>query len=213
MTQTVYRLSSAKVKYMSMYKKIVFFSVLLCAVLQYASAVTPWLEIKPSYFIFSTSQMNDIYDDNGFEIQGSLSVPVCDYFDLYGSFGYRQAEGHALNSCAKTTLTVIPVDIGVKPIFNFCERFYYFFAIGPRYFYFHQHNRSPYVDCMIDGSGIGLFVNTGFTILLAEHLLIGIFAEYSYEKKAICPTMPNVLSGGSVQGGGFACGVSVGYAF
>jgi len=196
-----------------MYKKIALLSVLLCTVTPYASDLTPWLEIKPSYFFFSASPMNDIYDDGGFEIQGSLSVPFCNYLDLYGSIGYREAWGRALNTCEKTSLTVIPVDIGLKPVFNFCERFYYFFAIGPRYFYFHQHNNSPYVDCIINGNGVGLFVNTGFNILISECLLLGIFGEYSYEKKSICPHMPNVFSNGSVQIGGFAFGLSVGYAF
>jgi hypothetical protein len=202
-----------KVKNITMYKKIALISALLCTLTQYTSDVTPWLEIKPSYFFFSAYPMKDIYDDGGFEIQGSASVPICNYIDLYGSIGYREAWGHALNTCAKTNLTVIPVDIGLKPIFNFCERFYYFFAIGPRYFYFHQHNNSPYVDRIINGSGIGLFVNTGFNILVTDCLLLGIFGEYSYEKKTICPHMPHVFSNGSVQMGGFAFGISLGYAF
>jgi hypothetical protein len=196
-----------------MYKKIALLAALLCALAQYASDVTPWLEIKPSYFFFPVSPMRDIYNDGGFEIQGSISVPVCNYLDFYGSIGYREAWGHALNSCEKTSLTIIPVDIGLKPIFNFCERFHYFFAIGPRYFHFHQHNNSSYVDCTINGGGIGLFVNTGFNVLLADCLLLGFFGEYSYEKKTVCSNMPNVFSNGSIQVGGFAFGVSLGYAF
>ena len=175
--------------------------------------VTLWTEIKPSYFFFAASPINDIYKHGGFELQGSVSVPLCTYLDFYGSIGYRKAWGHALNTCEKTSLTVIPVDIGLKPIFNFCERFYYFFAIGPRYFYVHQRNHSPYVDCIINGSGIGLFANTGFNVLVADCLLLGIFGEYSYEKKKICPHKSNVYSNGNVQIGGFACGASVGYAF
>jgi hypothetical protein len=203
-----------------MYKKIFLFFALLCAAKQYAADVTrgapcltPWLEIKPSYFFFSASPMKDIYDHGGFEVQGSVSVPLCNYLDLYGSVGYRKAWGRALNSCSKTSLAVIPIDIGLKPIFNFCERFYYFFAIGPRYFHFHQHNNSPYVDRNSKGNGIGLFVNTGFNVLLADCLLLGIFGEYSYEKKKICSKRPRVYSNGSVQLGGFAFGVSWGYAF
>jgi len=196
-----------------MYKKRILFSVLLCIVTPYASASRLWLEIKPSYFFFAASVMRDIYDHGGFEIQGSASGSLCNYLALYGSIGYRTAQGHALNSCEKTRLTIIPVDIGFKPIFNVGQHCYSFFAIGPRYFHFHQHNNSPYVDCTINGNGIGLFVNTGFNALLANHLLLGIFGEYSYEKKGICPKKPLVFSNGSVQIGGFAFGASVGYAF
>ncbi len=196
-----------------MYKKIARLSLLLCALTQYASDVTPLLEIKPSYFFFSASPLKNIYNHGGFEIQGSVSLPLCDYLDLYGSIGYRHARGHALNSCEKTSLAVVPVDIGLRPIVNFCERFYYFFAIGPRYFHFHQHNNSPYVDCVIKGSGIGLFANTGFNVLLADCFSLGIFGEYSYEKKRVCPKMANVFSNGRMQIGGFAFGASLGYAF
>lgn len=198
---------------MSMYKKIALLSTLLCTSIQYGFDVRPWLEIKPSYFLFPASLMNSVYDNGGFEIQSSVSVPVHHYLDLYGSVGYRKARGHALNTGEKTRLIVIPVDLGLKPIFSFGERFSYFCAIGPRYFYVHQRNYSPYVDCRVNGSGIGLFLNAGFNVQIVDHLLLGIFSEYSYEKKKICPKKPHVLSNGAVQIGGFAFGVSVGCAF
>src|SRR5579862_6132079 len=141
-----------------MYKNIVLFSALLCTLTHSTFDIKPWLEIKPSYFFFSASPMKDIYDNGCFEIQGTVSMFFHKYFDLYGSIGYRKAWGHALSTCSKTTLRVIPVDIGLKPIFNFYERFYYFFTVGPRYFSFHQHNYSPYVNCKVKGSGIGFFV-------------------------------------------------------
>lgn len=196
-----------------MYKKMSLLCTLLFACTQYASDLTPWLEIKPSYFFFCTSPMKDIYSKGGFEIQGSASVPVCDYIDVYGSIGYRKVFGNALSTCEKTNLTIIPVDLGLKPVFNFCERFYYFFAVGPRYFHFHQRNHSPYVNCTVKSSGFGLFANTGFNVLLADHLLLGIFGEYSYENKKTCPNMLNVYSDGDTQLGGLAFGVSLGCVF
>lgn len=196
-----------------MYKKITLLSTLLCILTQYACDVTTWLEIKPSYFFFVSSGMKDIYDRGGFEIQGSVSIPYCTYFDLYGSIGYRKVWGHALNTCETTSLAVIPIDIGVKPIFNVRENIYYFFAVGPRYFHLHQRNKSPYVDCNVKSGGVGFFVNTGFNALLADCFLLGLFGEYSYEKKKICPKRPNVYSNGPMQIGGFAFGVSLGYSF
>jgi hypothetical protein len=202
-----------KIKDMSMYKKNALLCALLCVSTQYALALTPWLEIKPSYFFFYDSPMKHIYNKGGYEIQASVSVPVHRHFDVYGSIGGRHVSGHALNTCEDTSLTLVPIDIGLKPIVNFCERFYYFFAMGPRFFYFHQKNESPFVDCSITSGGVGLFINSGFNVLIREHFLLGIFGEYSYEKKKICPNQPNVFSNGSVQIGGLAFGVSLGYAF
>ena len=196
-----------------MNKKNILIYALLCTTILQASDVTSWFEIKPSYFFFSTAPMNQIYDDGGFQVQGSASIHLCDHLDLYGSVGYRQAWGHALNTSQTTSLTVIPVDIGLKPVFNFCERFCYYFAAGPRYFSFYQHNNSLYVDSVISNAGVGLFVNTGFNVELAESLLLGVFGEYSYEKKTVSSTMPYVYSGGNVQLGGFAFGLSLGYEF
>lgn len=197
-----------------MSKKIILMLCLLfCAFTQQAKSLTPWLEIKPSYFCFTADTMHDIYHKGGFEIQGSASCPVHKYFNLYSSIGYRKAHGYALNTGEKTTLTVVPFDLGLKPIFNFNERFNCFLAIGPRFFYFHQENQSPYVDPSIKGGGVGLFVNTGFNALCKSHFLVGFFSEYSYEKKTICPTKQNVYSAGSTQVGGFAVGASFGYAF
>ena len=197
---------------MSMYKKIALLSALLCTAALCASDIRPWLEVKPSCFLFSSSPLKDIYD-NCFEIQGSASIPVRDCLALYGSIGYRKAHGNALNTCEKTSLTVVPIDIGIKPIFTFCEHFYSFFAMGPRFFYFNQHNNSPYVDCKIDGGSVGFFVNTGINVELTDCILLGIFGEYSYEKKKNCPKRPHVYSNGKVQMGGFALGGSVGCAF
>lgn len=196
-----------------MYKKFIMMTTLLCTAQQYASDLQSWLEIKPSYFLFSAAPMKDVYNHGGFEIQGSGSMPICRYLDLYGSIGYRTAQGHALNGDQQTRLTVIPVDIGLKPIFNLGQHGYYFFAAGPRYFACYQRNKTSYVDGIVDDAGVGFFINTGFNVELTDSFLLGIFTEYSYEKKMISSNRPNVLSNGKVQMGGFAFGLTFNYAF
>lgn len=196
-----------------MYKKITLLTSLFWIISNHASYLAPWLEIKPSYFLFTSAPMKDIYHKGGFQVQASTSIRVNYHLDLYGSIGYRESWGHALNTYEQTSLTIVPIDIGLKPIFNWGERGYYFFAIGPRFFYLQQKNQSPYVDSKIKAGSVGLFVNTGINFLLRNHFLLGIFGEYSYEKKTIYPNMLNVFSGGPTQVGGFAIGLNLGYAF
>ncbi len=203
-----------------MYKKIVFLCALFCPSIQHAYNLTPWFEIKPSYFLFTSSVMHDVYHKGGFEIQGSVSVPFYDLpvisdssLEFYTSIGIRGAWGHALNSGEKTKLIVMPFDIGLKPVFRLCEHYYYFFAIGPRFFYFNQHNDSLYVSPKVSGGGVGFFINTGCNIQIMGHFLIGIVGEYSYETKTISPTMINVYSNGRTQLGGLAFGINFGYLF
>lgn len=197
----------------TMYKKLTLLTALLCSSTQYASDLSPWLELKPSYFLFYGSTAHGIYHKGGFEVQGSASFPLTNCLDVYTSIGFRQANGYALNSEEKTKLKVVPIDLGLKPIFNFRECFYYFFAMGPRYFYFHQHNDSPYVPQKVNGGGIGFFINTGINALLTENCFVGAFIEYSFEKARVSPNVPNVYSNGSLQIGGFAFGATLGYGF
>ncbi len=112
---------------------------------------------------------------------------MCRYLDVYGSIGFRHAHGKSLGSGQKTDLLVVPIDIGLKPLWKVYDDLYYYFALGPRYFYVKQHNKSPYVDCHVQGSSVGLFLNTGFNVLVVDHLLLGIFGEYAYEKKKKLP--------------------------
>ena len=85
--------------------------------------------------------------------------------------------------------------------------------MGPRFFFFHQKNNSPYVQSVINSGGVGFFVNTGFNVQLAQNFLLGIFGEYSYETKTIIPSESTVYSSGNTQLGGYAFGVSLGYEF
>jgi outer membrane protein W len=222
-----------------MYKKILLISALFNLFAIIGQNKQSWFEIKPSYFLFYSCPMKEVYNNGGFQIQGSATLPCCNYFDIYASLGYRKAKGHSVKTtftqdqtvetectetCSElniknpneygcTKLTVVPVDIGLKYIFNPYSRFYCFFALGPRYFCLHQYNNSPYVDSIINKSGIGLFANAGVNLILGKRFLFGIFGECSYEKKTIYPKMAGVYSNGSVQIGGFAVGASVGYVF
>lgn len=81
------------------------------------------------------------------------------------------------------------------------------------FFSFIQNNSSSYVDSIINGAGIGLFVNTGLNVQLSDCFLLGIFGEYSHENQMIHSNIPNVYSNGDVQIGGFAFGLSLGYEF
>ncbi len=195
-----------------MYKKITLLSFLVCAVMFSASNASSWMEIKPGYFLFSASPMDTIYH-NGFQIQGSVSLPFYDYIDFYTSIGYRRACGRTLTTGEKTTLAVVPFDIGVKPVFNLNEYLDCFIAIGPRFFHIHQDNNSPYVNRVLVGNGFGFFATTGLNLFVKDAVLLGVFGEYSYEKKMLHSTMHNVFSNGDIQMGGFVFGVSLGYVF
>lgn len=142
----------------------------------------PLLEVKGGYFVFTDAKMRKIYNQGGFDIQVSGSYPVWSCLEVYGSIGYLKCSGKSLNDHQKTSIWEIPVSLGIKPVFRISSKLHYYFAIGPRYFYIHQHNDSAYVKRNQGRNGLGMFVNTGFNYVLCNNLFFDVFMEYSYEK-------------------------------
>jgi len=176
----------------------------------------PIVEAKAGYFFFSDSKLLKIYDKGGLDVQLSATYPLwnlCSNWTLnaYGSLEYFQRSGKSLHDHQKTSLWSIPVNAGIKPVYTFNNCLQYYFAIGPRYFYIHQHNNSSYVFKNRSRNGLGIFINTGLNYFLCDNLLLDIFGEYSYGKVH--------FHGGSrvytrrTQIGGYTFGGGIGYEF
>ncbi|MBI5273010.1 MAG: hypothetical protein HY861_03400 [Chlamydiia bacterium] len=171
----------------------------------------PLLEIKGGYFSFSNAKLRKIYNRGGLDLQLSGSYPLSAWLHAYGSVEYLQRHGKSLNMSQTTSIWELPVSVGLKPVIAICSTMQYYFAIGPRYFYVHAHNRSSYVDKMINQNGIGGFVNGGFTVSPVAHLVIDIFGEYSYGMVHVRPAQTNVY-GRKIQVGGLTVGLGIAYA-
>lgn len=195
-----------------MIKKICVLAVACIMPSIHAKTSSTWLEIKPSYFFFTNHTLRKIYH-GGFEIQGSVSYPLCDMIDLYGSLGYLQVRGKSLQGNQKTSIYQIPVDVGLRAIAHLSKCVKGYLSIGPRYFYFHQHNDSTSVNRNIRRSGAGFFINSGCNLIRNDRFLLGIFGEYAFERRSFKSTIPNVYGRKNVQVGGLNFGGSVGLAF
>jgi len=172
----------------------------------------PVLETKASYFFFANSDMNKIYRDGGFQVQLSGSYPIWRGLQVYTSTGFSKAWGYSQSFHQKTSLWQLSVDLGLKPIFTIASFAQYYFALGPRYFYAHQNNRSSYVNRTVVKNGAGLFVNTGFNFFPMPHLVIDIFGEYAYEPVHVSSSRMAVY-GSHTQLSFFSFGAGIGYAF
>lgn len=177
----------------------------------------PLLEVKAGYFFFSDSTMRKIYDRDGWDIQLCGSYPLWSLTNrwtlhAYGAVEYFRRSGKSLNGEQETSIWSIPVNIGLKPVYAINANLQYYFAVGPRYFYIHQHNDSPYIYRSQSRNGLGFFANTGFYYALCDCLRIDIFGEYSYAKVHFRSEDPTVYTR-SMQVGGFTFGAGLGYSF
>lgn len=161
--------------------------------------------------------MRKIYDSGGLDIQLCASYPLWNLTDrwtlnAYGALEYFHRTGKSINGHQKTSLWSTPINIGLKPVYTINANAQSYFAIGPRFFYVHQHNHSPYVPKNNSKSGLGFFANTGFNYVLCNHFLIDIFGEYSYAKTHFHGGKSNVYTR-DIQMGGFTFGGGLGREF
>jgi hypothetical protein len=170
------------------------------------------LEFKAGYFFFGDSKMREIYDQGGLDLQLCASVPVWRWLQVYASVEYLEKHGRSLKGHEKTRIWEIPLSLGLEAVARFCNSFQYYFTIGPRYFFVHQHTRSHFVDKSLSQNGLGGFVNTGFRYFPNKHFFVDVFGEYSYCRLHFHPHKEHVY-GESAQVGGFTFGGGIGYAF
>jgi hypothetical protein len=177
----------------------------------------PLFEVKTGYFSFSDSKMRKIYNKGGLDIQLCTSYPLWSLtsrwtINAYGAVEYFYRSGKSINGNQKTSLWSVPINIGLKPVYEIKANTHYYFAIGPHYFYIHQHNRSSYVYKNKSRNGLGFFVNTGFNYILCNHVAIDIFGEYSYAKTHFHGGKSRIYTR-NIQIGGFTFGGGFGYEF
>lgn len=174
--------------------------------------IQPTLELKNGYFFFTDSKMRKIYDSGGWDVQLSGSYPVLEWLEIYSSVEFLEKHGRSEFHKQETSIWEVPLSLGLKPTFAICPSVQYYFTLGLRYCFVHQHNDSSFVDKNISQNGIGGFVNTGFNFILWRHFLIDLFGEYSYVKMRF-HTNTRHSHGKSMQVGGCVVGVGLGYAF
>lgn len=178
---------------------------------------SPLFDVKMGYFFFSNSKLRKVYDKGGLDIQLCTSYPLWKLnsrwnLHAYGALEYFQRSGRSMNGHQKTSVWSVPMNIGLKAVYAICANMQYYFAIGPRYFYIHQHNHSSYVYKNRSRNGLGFFVNTGFHYILCDRFFIDIFGEYSYAKIRLHGERPRVYTR-NIQMGGFTFGGGIGYKF
>ncbi len=172
----------------------------------------PMIAFKTGYFFFSSANLRKIYSSGGLDLQLSGSTPIWRWLQIYGSVEYLTRHGKLLNSGRKTQIWEIPISLGLQPAVAIHTNIHFYLTLGPRYFFVHQHNHSPYLDKILTHSGVGGFVNTGFHFFPVQHLLLDVFGEYSYKKMRFHGHKTHV-EGRNVQVGGFTFGAGIGYAF
>ena len=171
------------------------------------------LEVKGGYFFFTESKMRSVYDEGGLDVQVALSGRIWKAIHLYGAAEYIERSGRSLNDHQETSIQLIPLSFGVKPTFSLTKGVDFYLNLGPRYFIIHQHNKSDYVNTVVNQNGLGGFAGTGFYFRPNKHLVFDAYAEYSYFTRKFSTFEKANMDSRDIDLGGFAFGGGIGYAF
>jgi hypothetical protein len=170
------------------------------------------VEAKVGYFFFSDPKMRKIFNEGGIDVQLSRSYTVWEQLQIYAGVEFLQRRGQSLASHKKTAVWEIPLSLGVKPVIPIGSIAQAYFTIGPKYFFARENNHYSGVDRIVNNNGLGGFVNVGFNFFPLKHMLIDLFAEYSYKRMEFHAAKEHVYAR-TIQIGGFCFGVGFGYAF
>ena len=190
--------------------KTVFF--LLFALFSQVHADEALVEAKLGYFFFTDSTMRSVFNEGGIDAQISTAFPVYKCLQIYGAIEYMQKWGHSIGAEQRTTLTEVPLSLGLRPVIPITNCLDYYFTVGPRYFFVNVHNCSPYVPKKMSANGCGGFVNTGILYRFDPNFTLDLFGEYSYLSLRF-RSRKGGTEGLTAQVGGLTFGAGLGYSF
>lgn len=170
----------------------------------------PYIDAKAGYFFFSSSDMSDVYDHGGIDVQISGAYPLVPFLRIYGSAEYLRKSGHSTVSHDSTTFWAVPFSLGLQPTIGFGSVVSWYATLGPRYFLTRVSSDTSYIPKHIHSNGFGAFVNTGLLFTFCRHLALDIFGEYSYAR---LPYQISSTQRQTSQVGGFTIGGGLGYVF
>lgn len=170
------------------------------------------VEVKAGYFFFTDHKMREIFNHGGFDGQLSVSIPLFWMIHLYAAGEYLEKSGHSRGGHQSTRIWEIPVSLGLRGVWRFCNDFSAYLTLGPRYFLVHVHNLSHFVPKSLHQHGCGGFANAGLLYTLCDHFTFDVFGEYSYKRLHFHSHKPNT-QGHTVQVGGLTFGGGIGYSF
>lgn len=184
--------------------KSIIFLVFLCFNSLHSSE---WIaELRGGYFYPTSKKFREIYKSGGPEGEIEVSKTFRENWIGWGNVNYFQKDGRSLGLHDKTTIHMIPLSLGLKYQFLFCNSISPYLGGGLTYTILNIKNDSEFVKKHVTKGGFGFVIKSGIYIDLSERFLLDIFADYYYQKM-------HFYTKHNVDVGGFKMGMGLGYRF
>jgi hypothetical protein len=173
------------------------------------------LEFKGAYFLPTSCDFKNIYRHGGALFGPELTVQLCECKDWYvfTSFDYFQKKGHSVGLCDPTTVTLIPVALGLKyflPAFD--DRVDFYGGLGFEAVNVRTKSCSDNVITKLSQWGFGGIAKVGAYYYLPHCFVIDFFIDYSFVRVGSNDCNCGVQSV-KANIGGAIFGVGIGYNF
>jgi hypothetical protein len=146
------------------------------------SAAHWYVEAKPGFYYFTDRSVREILGTGTFSIKAEAGCQFYGPLAIWLDGGYFSKEGNAVGGSGKCGLKMGNITMGAKAILFYNPKFAFYAGLGPRIFFIHIHNCSPFVEHHQNSTEIGGAFQAGFWILPIRHLFIDLFLDYSYIK-------------------------------
>ncbi len=169
-------------------------------------AVDFFIEGKAAYFRPQSTRFRDIYSSGGiYGIEATCQM----YKNLHAwaSASSFHKSGTSIGGNTPTTITFIPLGLGIKLLYSISEAADIYFGGGALATYLHLKDDSPFVIRKSVNWGYGGIAKLGFFFTFTTHFFIDVFADYSFMSDIHFPSSelvvrkPADLSGLSMGGG------------
>ncbi len=175
------------------------------------------VEFKGAYFWPTNSDFKHIYHHGGILYGPELTLQLFDDTNWYvfASLDYFHKKGHSVGLCDPTSVTLIPLALGLKYFVPVCDdRIDLYGGLGFEWMYARTKNCTELGVLKQTDWGLGGIVKAGAYYRLPHNFLIDAFIGYSYAKVGSndCDCQSGIESKrANVSGAIF--GLGLGYSF
>lgn len=137
---------------------------------------------KVAAFFPLDSKVRDIYGTAmpAFTLEGNWQVQ-CWQFWLDTTYVF--ANGHSTGGDkSRTHLDLVPITLGAKYLFSFCDSTTLYAGLGASYSFLHTKDHSDYVHKSVSSSGFGGIVKTGIVYDYCDNVYLEGFLNYTYQR-------------------------------
>lgn len=180
------------------------------------------IEFRPNYFYPLSSHFRTFFA-GGIDYQLTASCPVYwgenDWIrgiTVFVAGDYYSRTGHSSFPKDKTTISIVPVTLGLKyffPALGNCVPVNLYLAAGMKYYFVHNRNKGKSIRHDINVNGMGGMVEAGAIAVLWKHLVLDLFVSGSFKSFSPPSISRPGVKGTSLNVSSINAGGGIGYKF